>query len=508
MTIDEPPILELAGLQKTFGVTRAVVDGNLTLRSGEAVALIGANGAGKSTLMNMLGGIVRPDAGEIRVHGRAVELRSPRDAARAGIAFVQQELAVFPTLSVAENVFADDYPVHLGRIDRARMAARTEELLAAVGADLDPARPLEGLSTGACQMVEIARAMRSEPKIVIFDEPTSSLSAREKERFHQVVHRLKASGVAIVYITHFINEIFGTCDRVCVMRNGAMVADAPVNSVSHAELVDLMLGEVVADERLVPDDLVHDDAVLTVENLTLPGQVEDASFTLHRGEIVGLWGLLGSGRTELARAVLGLDGPPSGRLTLHAGSRSRVVRPEEVRRITAFVTEDRKGEGLLMPFSVARNVALPNLETLAGRLGWVRRGALRTLTAGLIRSLAIKVFGPQQRVGTLSGGNQQKVVLAKWLASRPEIVILDEPTRGLDLSAKADVLRLASELAREGAAILIISSELEELMRISHRYLIMQERRLVGELDGDADEAALIAALSREPAPQASGRAA
>ena len=490
-------VLELRGLAKSFGAVRAVAHGDLAVRAGEVVALLGANGAGKSTLMGMLGGVLRPDAGEIVLRGAPVAFAGPRDAARAGVAFVQQELSVFPTLTVAENVFADAYPTRHGRIDRAAMCVRTRELLATLGADLDPDRPLEGLSTGACQMVEIARAMRREPDVVVFDEPTSSLSAREKERFHDVVRLLRARGVAVIYITHFIGEIFGVCDRAVVMREGRTVLDRPLAGLHQSEIVEAMLGEIVATGRLGAD-AAPGEVVLSVESLSLPGRVEEASFELRAGEVVGVWGLLGSGRTELVRALLGLDGTPAGRIRLRDGAALCEVTPEALRRATAFVTEDRRGEGLLMPFSVARNIALPNLAALSRPAGLVRGQAVADLARGLITALQIKVSGPGQRVSTLSGGNQQKVVLSKWLASEPRVLVLDEPTRGLDLSAKAEILRHAVDLATRGAAVLLVSSEPEELLRVAHRTLIVRRRRVVGELGRGASVADLVAALSEE----------
>ncbi|MEO1102764.1 MAG: sugar ABC transporter ATP-binding protein, partial [Pseudomonadota bacterium] len=394
-----PPALELRGLKKSFGNVRAVADGNLAVEAGSVVALLGANGAGKSTLVNMLGGVVRPDGGEIRRSGKVVSFAGPQDAARAGIAFVQQELTLFPTLTVAENVFADHYPTRWGCLDKAVMRARTRELLAGLGADLDPDQTLEGLSTGACQMVEIARAMRREPEVVIFDEPTSSLAAREKERFEAVVRLLAGRGVAVIYITHFIDEIFGVCDRAVVMREGETVADMRVEETDHAAIVEAMLGSVEASGRLAATEPDVGEPLLSVRNLALPGRVVNASFTLRRGEIVGLWGLLGSGRTELVRALLGLDGIPSGDIALDAdGDGLTKASPQDVRAMAAFVTEDRKAEGLLLPFSVADNIAMPNLPALSGWGGRVRFSAARAMARSVIDALSIKVSGPTQRV--------------------------------------------------------------------------------------------------------------
>ena len=489
-------MLRVRGLAKSYGTVRAVIHADLDVAAGEALAIMGANGAGKSTLMNMLGGVVQPDGGTIEVDGRAVSLPDPAAATAAGIAFVQQELSVFPTMTVAENVFVGDMPTRAGRVDRAAMRDRTRDLLASLGAPLNPDAPVAGLSTGARQMIEIARALRRDPRVLIFDEPTSSLSASEKDRLHAVVADLKARGVAVLYITHFVSEIFDICDRVTVLREGRSVSDRAIADTSQTEVVSDMLGEVAREDRIAGDP--GDGAVmLRVRNLRAPGRVAGADLELRAGEITGLWGLLGSGRTELARAMLGLDGPVTGRIDYGAQGTLGPIKPEALRRHAAFVTEDRRGEGLFLPFAVSDNVALPNLDALCDA-GVVRRGRVGALARRMIDALAIKVSGPAQSVGTLSGGNQQKVVFARWLAGSPKLLILDEPTRGLDLSAKAEILRLTVDLARNGAAILLISSELEELMRVSHRYVVVSERRTVATLPGDADKTALIAALARD----------
>ncbi len=489
-------MLDVRGLAKSYGSVRALRHADLTVAAGEAVAVMGANGAGKSTLMNVLGGLTAPDAGTIVLDGQAIRPDGPAGARAAGIAFVQQELSVFPTMSVAENVFAGDYPTRAGRIDRRAMEARATELLAVLGTGIDARAPVSSLGTGARQMVEIARALRRDPKVMILDEPTSSLSADEKARLHSVVRGLKARGVAVIYVTHFVGEIFEICERVVVMRDGRSVGDMRIAETDQAAVVAAMLGEIGRQDRIV-GPAPQGPPILRVTDLWAPGRVVHAGFELRRGEIVGLWGLLGSGRTEIVRAMLGLDGPVSG--SIGYGPDLAPITPEALRAEAAFVTEDRRGEGLLLPFSVAENVALPNLAEVS-RGGLVRRGRIAALAHRMIDALAIRVSGPGQRVGTLSGGNQQKVVFARWLASAPQLLILDEPTRGLDLGAKAEILRLTVDLAARGAAVLVISSELEELMRICHRYLVVSERRIVGELPGSATEDDLVAALSTRAA--------
>ncbi|MCP4381233.1 MAG: sugar ABC transporter ATP-binding protein [Hyphomicrobiales bacterium] len=488
--------LEMRGIAKRFGPVRAVVDGHLTVRRGEAIALIGANGAGKSTMMNVLGGVFPPDEGQILRDGKAVQFDSPVEAAAAGVQFVHQELSVFRWMTVAENIFIDGFPTRSGLIDRASINERATELLSLLGSNLDPSQTMDGLSTGDAQMVEIARAMRGDPAILILDEPTSSLTKREKAKLDEVILLLKEQGVAIIYITHFISEIFSVCDRAFVMRNGETVADSATDAVDSGELVRLMLGEVAAAGRIVGP--LGDDApvYLSVEDLRLEGKVEHASFSLRRGEILGVWGLLGSGRTELVRTLLGLDGHPEGRIRVMTDGGLAPTTPDRLAKRTAFVSEDRRREGLLLPMSVARNTALPNLKQTSTRIGWMLKGLVDALAKRVIDGLSIKVSGPGQIVGTLSGGNQQKVVFGKWLETKPDLLILDEPTRGLDIAAKGDILRLSAKLAGSGVAILLISSELEELMNVCHRYVIVSERRIVSELSGSTNEATLVAALS------------
>lgn len=492
------PALEMQGIAKQFGAVRAIVDGRLTVNCGEAVALLGANGAGKSTMMNVLGGVLRPDKGEILRDGEVVVFASPKNAAAVGIQFVHQELSVFRTMTVAENIFIDDFPTRSGLIDKASMQARASELLALLGSDLDPEQPLDSLSTGDAQMIEIARAMRGNPAVLILDEPTSSLTKREKAKLHHVIHLLKEQGVAIIYITHFISEVFDVCDRVSVMRNGETVAEHAIDQVDSADIIRSMLGDIAVAGRTI--NRVSNDApvYLSVNGLHLQGRVEEASFELRKGEILGIWGLLGSGRTELVRALLGLDGRTQGSIAVLKDGAMVAISPDKLAQRAAFVSEDRRREGLLLPMSVARNTALPSLNETSTRLGWMQSKSVTALAIRVISGLSIKVSGPEQIVSTLSGGNQQKIVLGKWLETKPELLILDEPTRGLDVAAKSETMRLASDLAKSGVAILFISSELEELMTISHRYLIVSERRVVSEYPASADEVTLIEALSRD----------
>lgn len=489
-------VLQMEEISKAFGGLQAIKRGQLEARSGEAVALMGANGAGKSTLMNILGGVISNDTGRVTINGQEIHLRSPRDAAANGIAFVHQELTMFPTMTVAENIFIDDLPTTKGFIRRADMLREAETLLNRVGCKIAPQTTVEQLSIGDRQLVEIARALRHNARIIIFDEPTSSLSAPEREKLFGVIRGLKAEGAAIIYITHFLEEIFTVCEKITVMRNGETVWASPMAEVNPAQVVHLMLGIAEAEGRLRDPVTDSGDTLLEVKGLQREGALQDINFTMRRGEIVGLWGLLGSGRTELLRALIGLDPVDDGQIIWHESGQARPISPKKLHAHVGIVTEDRRGEGILLPVSVAQNIALPSLRSMLNRWRLVSPSKEATLADDMIDRLQIKVHGRQQAVGTLSGGNQQKVVFGRWLATNPQLFLLDEPTRGLDVSAKAEIMRLVVELAEQGVSCLIVSSELQELMRVCDRYLIISRGRLVDELPGTADTASLMQAIA------------
>lgn len=489
------PRLTLSGITKRFPGVEALRDASLQVASGEALALMGANGAGKSTLMNILGGVIALDEGEIRIDGTAVSFRTPIDSLKHGIAFVHQELNSLPTMTIAENVFIDGFPRRLGQIDAGECARRTAEILAGLGSTLGPNQPVAELSIGDRQLVEIARALRREPKILIFDEPTSSLSRRERERLFDVIRALKAQGTAIIYITHFVDEIFAVCDSVAVMRNGATVFSARIGQVTGRQIVHEMMGTRENERPLVVRRPAQSETVLEVEALSRAGALDIPRLSLRSGEVVGLWGLLGAGRTELLRALLGHDPIDSGSLRWREDGRLAAISPRELQKKAGFVTEDRRGEGLLLPLSASDNIVLPNLGAIA-RLGFVIGHEQARIARAMIRRLAIKVAGESQRVATLSGGNQQKIVFARWLATAPKLLLLDEPTRGLDVGAKTEILKLVSELADAGASILLVSSEIEEMMRVCDRYLVMERGRIIAELPGSAAQGDLLTAVA------------
>jgi ABC-type sugar transport system ATPase subunit len=494
----EGAYLTMAGLSKSYPGVVALREASLEARRGEAVALMGANGAGKSTLMNVLGGVTQPDAGAVTIDGAAVRPRSPRDALAHGIAFVHQELAMLPSMTVAENVFADGFPTRLGLIDAVTMHREAAALLARLGCNLPTTLAVETLGPGDRQMVEIARALRRAPRIMIFDEPTSSLTNNEKRRLFDIVQGLKRDGVAIIYITHFVDEIFEICERATVMRNGATVATRAIADTSPAEIVHLMLGEADSAERLADQAAAPGPVLLEVRGLS-GGMPRDIDLSLSAGEVVGLWGLLGSGRTEMLRALVGLDPIHAGTLRWRAAGELQPITPAGLHRIAGIVTEDRRGEGLLLPLTTRANLSLASLRRLLTPWRLIDRHKEESLATDMIRRLRIKVSGSAQTVGTLSGGNQQKVVVGRWLATEPRLFLLDEPTRGLDVGAKTEILRLTAALARAGAAVLVISSEPEELMRICDRYLVMSRGRVTTRLPGSATRADLLAAVSAAP---------
>jgi ABC-type sugar transport system ATPase subunit len=491
----QTPYLHMRGISKKFPGVVALEDARLEVAAGEVMALMGANGAGKSTLMNILGGIVHRDEGEITINGHPVALRTPIESLHAGIAFVHQELNSLPTLSIAENIFIDDFPQRLGRIDDEACEQISRELLFRLGSSLDPQISVDQLSIGDRQLVEIARALRGNPRIMIFDEPTSSLSVNERNRLFDVIRGLRRDGVAVIYITHFIDEIFLISDRVTVMRNGATVFMGKTSSLTAQEIVHHMLGARENERPFVANRPAQAAELIVADRLVRHGILDKVSFTLRAGEVVGLWGLLGSGRTELLRALVGLDPLDSGSLSWREADEITPIIPRDLHKRAGFVTEDRRGEGVFLPLSAGDNIVMTKLGAIAS-FGMIRTREQRRVAGEMIRRLGIKVSGQEQRVATLSGGNQQKVVFGRWLVTAPRLLLLDEPTRGLDVGAKTEILRLINELADSGTAILLVSSELEELTRVCDRYLVIVRGRIAAELPRHATRDQLLHALS------------
>ena len=489
------PYLHMSAIQKAFPGVVALDKAELSVNSGSVMALMGANGAGKSTLMNVLGGIVTPDEGEILINGRPVILRGPIMSIHEGIAFVHQELNSLPTMSIAENIFIDDFPQRFGQIDLAACNQQSQELLKQLGCTLDPQTLVSELGIGDRQLIEIARALRRDPKVLIFDEPTSSLSHRERIRLFDVIRGLKQKGAAVIYISHFVDEIFEVCDEVTIMRNGRTVLNSKVDVLNGEDVVQHMLGDQENQRPFTAERPSNPPVMLQAKNLYRQGVVNDVSLTVRAGEVVGLWGLLGSGRTELLRSLVGLDPLDSGTLDWYANGEPTQIDPSTLHARAGFITEDRRGEGVFLPMSVSDNIVMPQLNKIS-TLGLIRSQIQRKIAGGMIERLGIKVSDQNQIISTLSGGNQQKVVFARWLATAPELLLLDEPTRGLDVGAKTEILGLVNELANAGTAVLLVSSEIEELTRLCDRYLVIVRGKIVAELDGKASHRELMAALS------------
>src|SRR4029079_2789517 len=465
-----------------FPGARALEDVSFDVRRGSCHALCGENGAGKSTLAKLLAGIEQPDGGEIAVGGRVIHFEDPRDALAAGIGMVHQELAFCENLSVAENLCLGDLPVRGLFVSRAEMEKRAAAMLAAIDARIDVRRLVGELTVAEQQMVQIASAVGGGARVIIFDEPTSSLSQHETEHFYALLDRLRARDVTCVFVSHRMQEIFRLCDTITVLREGRHVATRPVESIDEAALVQLMIGRRL--EEYLPVETTATGGggeVLRVAELSSPRKFADIGFSVRAGEVVGIAGLVGAGRTDIAHAIFGLDPDAHGRVEVAGIPRGLRSPAEAMRAGVGFVPEDRKRHGLVLSMRALENVTLPTLRSIA-RAGWLRGGAERDLATDAFARLGVRTPDLGALTAGLSGGNQQKLVLAKWLAARCRVLILDEPTRGVDVGAKAEIHALIGRLAAEGAGTLLISSELPELVALSARILVLRDGQLTGEL--------------------------
>ena len=470
-------------ITKRFPGVQALSDVTLDVAQGSCHALCGENGAGKSTLGKILAGIYTPDEGRLVVHDREVSFDSPRDALAAGVGIVHQELVFCGNLSVAENLCLGTIPSRRGFVDRAAMDRRAQELLAEIGATMDVRKSLADLSIAQQQIVQIASAVSSGARVIVFDEPTSSLSQVDAERLYDLIGRLRERGVTCIYVSHRMPEVFRLCDTVSVLRDGKHVGTRPTSELSESDIVQMMIGRPLT-EYLPPSKSTEEGReVLRVQNLASPGRFQNVSFSLHSGEIVGLAGLVGAGRSEIASAIFGLDPDARGEVSLN-GKTVKIAGPADAIRLgIGLVPEDRKKQGLVLSESCRHNTTLPILERLAN-LTWVRESAEWRIVREYFKRLGVRTRNPDVPVAGLSGGNQQKVVLARWLAAKTKVLILDEPTRGVDVGAKAEIHALINELAAQGTAVVLISSELPELLSLSTRILVLREGRLVGEVPG------------------------
>ncbi|MGW2227305.1 sugar ABC transporter ATP-binding protein [Streptomyces formicae] len=483
-------MLSAKSVSKTFPGVRALDEVDFTARAGEVHALIGENGAGKSTLIKVLTGVYASDAGELTYDGASVRFTTPLDAQHAGISTIYQEVNLVPLMSVARNLFLGREPRgRLGLIDFARMHRDAAEALRDLGVTVDVRRPLRELGVGAQQMVALARAASVDARVVVMDEPTSSLEPREVQTLFGVIRTLRERGIAVIYVSHRLDELYEICDRVTVLRDGKVVHTGALADLDRLRLVALMLGreiETVQKEGLTSFTGTHDadaEPVLEATDLTVRHHIHDVSITIRPGEVVGLGGLLGSGRSETAKAIAGALPADSGSVTV-AGERVRTgSTPAAIRAGISLLPEDRKAEGIVPGLSVRENIALAALPRLS-RFGLVDEKRIDDLVDTFIRRLRIKASSPHQKVGELSGGNQQKVLLARWLAMHPKVLLLDEPTRGIDIGAKAEVQALIDELAEQGLGVLLISSDTEELIEGSDRVVVLKDGGTVAELTG------------------------
>ncbi len=478
---DSSPILSLRQIRKSYGNLEVLHGVDLDVRAGEVVALLGENGAGKSTLSNIISGTVPPSSGEMTWQGAAYAPANPRAAMDAGVGMIHQELKLLPQLSVAENIFVGRYLTKGGRIDRPAMEERAHAGLRRLGLDISPRRLVEGLSTANQQLIEIAKALTLNAKLLILDEPTAALGGEETQLLFRQIERLKAEGVGIIYISHRLEEIRQIADRIVVMRDGAKVQEFDRGDVPVRTIVEAMVGRSL--ERMFPAiPTPQDQVTLEVRGLCAPGGTfRDVKFAVKRGEVFGIAGLVGAGRTELVRAITGADPIASGEVMLHGKPVTPRSPRDAIRNGIVLVPEDRKLQGVVLDHSIAENICYANLDKVAQR-GVITRARLAQFADDYIRKFGVKGRG-QQNAGELSGGNQQKVVLAKWLARNPQVVVLDEPTRGIDVGARSSIYELIMDLAREGVAVIVVSSDLEEVLGVSNRILVMAQGKQAGILD-------------------------
>ena len=475
------PILSAKGITMAFDSVDVLKNVNLDLYPGEVHALVGENGAGKSTLVKIMAGVYRPRQGHLEMNGAPLVVASPHEATARGIALIHQEPLAFPDLTVAENIFVGSEPVRRqGLLDWPTIYRRSTELLDSLGLQLNPKTRMRGLSVADQQMVDMAAALSQDARVLLMDEPTAALTPNEVERLFTIMRRLRDQGVALAFISHRLEEVSAISDRLTIMRDGEVVGESDPKTTTHDEIIRLMVGRPLQVLFEKPEQPAIGSVVLEAQHLSRAGHFEDISFTLRAGEIVGLAGLVGAGRSDVAQALFGIARADSGAVLID-GKPIRFRNPREaMAHGFAYVPEDRQHQGLLMPMSVSKNMSLPMLPQLA-QLGWLRERRERQAAQDYVEQLRIVLRQVEQPVAELSGGNQQKVVLSKWLMTKPRLVIFDEPTRGIDVGAKAEVHRLMGALAGQGIAILMISSELPEVLAMSNRVLVMREGRLVAE---------------------------
>lgn len=478
-------MIEMKGITKAFSGNVVLEDVQFTLLDGEIHALMGENGAGKSTMMKILSGIYTRDAGDVLVDGKSYTFTSPKDAEKLGIHVIHQELNILPHLSVAENLFLGKEKTfgRTGFLRTRQMNQEATSLLQKLGLDVDVRQPAGNLSVGKQQIIEIAKAINSEAKYIVMDEPTAALTDREIQTLFETIRELKAKGISFVYISHRMEEIFAICDRITILRDGQYVGVREIAKTTFDEIVQMMVGRELG-ERFPSRNASISDVALKVENLSCTNVCSDINFEIRKGEILAFAGLMGAGRTEVAQAIFGYRKKQKGTISIN-GKTVNIKNPiQAMQQSIGFVTEDRKTEGLVLDFSIKENMFLTNLKTIA-KAGIVQAKQEEQEALKYIEQLKIRCAGPSQSVGSLSGGNQQKVVIAKWLGTKPDILILDEPTRGVDIGAKKEIYAIMNQLAEAGVAILMISSELPEVIGMADRVLVMHEGKQTAILEKD-----------------------
>jgi ribose transport system ATP-binding protein len=482
--MESQTLLKVEGISKSFPGVQALDDVSMEIHQGEILALVGENGAGKSTLIKILSGVYIPEGGRIYIQGEEQHFDNPRDAELAGISVVYQELSLVPNLSVAENIYNAWPPTNrLGLMNMSEMQRTTDEMLDRFEIQFNSSTRVGTLSLGNQQLVEIIKALASNAQILIFDEPTSSLSMQEANILFARLRRLKQRGITILFVSHHLEEVFEISDRVTVLRDGKYVGTKITSQTNEQEIVNMMVGRDLDESTSMLSDKESGPEILRVERLTGRGHFEEISFSVHSGEILTFFGLVGAGRTDVARTLVGLRDSSGGRVYIH-GKEVKFNRPgTAMKKGIAYLPEDRKDEGLFLDKTIKENFLAPNLRKVAPT-GWLRWGVLNTIVQEYVGRLEIRTPSLDQKVNNLSGGNQQKVLFGEWLATEPEVLIVDEPTRGIDVGTKAEIHRLLRNLAEQGKAVMVISSDLPETLRISDRIAVMRRGQLVGFIPG------------------------
>lgn len=480
--------MEMDEIDKRFPGVQALSNAKFSLRGGEVHALVGENGAGKSTLMKILTGIHQKDKGRICYNSHEIEIPNPKSAQRYGISMVHQELNLMPDLTVAQNIFIGREPCFALKllVNESEINLKARQLFQKLNLDLDPRMPVSDLTIAKQQMVEIAKALSFDAKVLIMDEPTAALTETETQTLFRIIENLRDIGVGIVYISHRMEELKRISDRITVMRDGCYIGTVDTPDTTIDQIIGMMVGRNVYWSARPNMEIVKKDKVLTIKNMNRDKTLKDINFELHKGEILGFAGLMGAGRTELARAIFGADPIDSGEIHVN-GKRAKINKPADaVRHGICYLSEDRKRFGLMLEMDIKNNMVMPSLKEFSSAFGFINERKINKVSQSMIEALTIKTPGINQEVKLLSGGNQQKVVIAKWLIRNCEIIIFDEPTRGIDVGAKGEIYKLLQKLAEEGKAIIFISSELPEILRISHRIIVMCEGRITAQIKNES----------------------